>query len=188
MTPTRYMADLLKTTNEHVAEYLAALEAAEKAGKSRATVINFHFDLLSLDFELRLNQTIGTARALVEVAKATPRTPAGTRANALLRRTFSDFDYIATRMSDRDLRRGRRGNDHNTVCDDCTRRGEASSALWRKFAAEMAELPPSSALRLAGCDVLRRILLGDDCIVLSNLRLIGRIGGVRLSGLDSPNG
>jgi hypothetical protein len=165
MTVTRYMADLLDSTNEHVAEYLAALETAAARGKSRAAVINFHIDLLSLDFEMRFNQTMGTAKALATIANATPRSPARKRANALLRRTFADFDYFARRTSDRDLMRGRRGNDHNTVCKDLVKCFDTSLNMYRDFMAGLDDLPASNALRFAGRTITESLALDYEMLV-----------------------
>jgi hypothetical protein len=131
MTPTRYMTDARETTNEHIDEYLAQLEAAERAGTSRATVINRNFNELSFDIQLRFMQTVGAVKVLALCAK---RSRLEERLDGLLQRALDDLDYIEGRCADGDLRRHKRRNDHNTVCRDIVNRCLASWAEWLDLA------------------------------------------------------
>ena len=144
MTCTRYMQELLDSmTVEHVDKYVAAIRNAEASGRPRAGVINVHFDTLSLDLEYRFQQTIGAVKALHELSKGAPEEK---QIEALLTRAHDDFDHMVNRMADRDLRRNRRGNDHNTVCRSIAKRSETSCAVWRSPCLEIA---PAITARIA---------------------------------------
>ncbi len=123
MTTTRYMTDLLETTNENVEKYLSDIEEAERNGWSRATVINRLFDALAYDMHLRYMQTVGCIKALALCAKQK-------RLDAMLKRALDDFDFMEARSADSDLRGHERGNDHNTVCRDISRRFLEAWADW----------------------------------------------------------
>ena len=127
MTRTRYMSDLLETTNEHVEEFLDELEEVTSAGGSRARCINRHFNMLSMDIQLRYMQTVGAVKVLALCAE---RSSLKARLDAMLERALDDGDYMESRCADGDLRRHKRGNDHNAVCRDIANRFLEAWADW----------------------------------------------------------
>jgi hypothetical protein len=161
MTQTRYLTDALETTDEHISEYLTALKEAESTGESRAAVINFHFDLLAFDIDLRFMQTVGLVKALVLLAKGARMK---VRATALLKRTLADLAFIEKRCGDNDLRPNKRGNDHNAVCSSIFRRCDASIRLWADFAVSVAALKDKSPMAAAGPAIIAQIMLDYDML------------------------
>jgi len=161
---------LLNTTHHHVEEYESELREAERKGTPRRRAIKFMFSLLTFDVEMRFEQTIGTAKALVAIAKATPRT--GTKAAqtvkkeiaTLFDRIHSDVYFLDARFADQDLRKvpvekvctrliERFGNTLNR----CNALKTAIDAL-----PETMELYP---LKFAGAAVLARVALDYELLV-----------------------
>jgi hypothetical protein len=169
MTPTRYLADAIETTNHEIEDYLAALADAERTGKSRAIVINRHFDALYIDIEKRFFQTVGLVQALALFAQIEPFK---TRLAVLLQRTLADETYMYERTADADVRKSEPGNDHNAVCEDIANRFDGSLRLWAELARDIAHLGGGSiavrsdhaALAISGPAIVAAIMNDFDML------------------------